>query len=179
MKLLLPLIVILTSSHVFAQTTDAVVRGAPVSSDGWLLTCGQDQCNATSGLVSIVCRGAEFSLHTLADFEVQHWHNRTAQPLKVGTPLDAFERETLFSGGQLVLIDPLDPTVAGIAGTSLDGLSKLLSQTGNAPACDLETNPMGYRALLDDPAYAGQDQLVPFTKPQVEFAVRAQTADVD
>jgi len=33
--------------------------------------------------------------------------------------------------------------------------------------------------VIDDQTRPNQDQLVPFTKPQIEFAVRAQTTGVD
>lgn len=142
----------------------------------WTLRCSTTLCAASAGLVTVRCEGTSLTVHTLADFRVQHWHNRTAHPIRVGSNLDLFEQETLLSGGQLALINPNEPTVEAVDGVSLWGFPEVLRQMQQSTACRLKANPMGYRALMDDHQHTGRDQLVPFTKPQVEFAVRAQSA---
>jgi len=84
-----------------------------------------------------------------------------------------------MSGGQLVVVLRNMASVEEVSGVSLNGFEAILSSMNDQLDCVRTTGPLGYQATVDDRRFDDAEQLVPFTKPQIEFAVRAQSWEED
>ena len=163
------------TSHAFAQSSDAVFR-----SDGgrWAVGCTGTICQAWNGWVTIRFENDGFSIDPVDGRRLLHVHNRFAQPLETDRRLDLFAVETLKSSGRFVAIDSGDASIIELEGVSIGGLAGALDYM-SANLLGAAPNPyIDYRAVEED-RFTSQStpQLLPFTKPQIEFALRAQTQD--
>ena len=163
------------TSHALAQSADVVFRA---EGGRWAVGCTGTICQAWSGWVTIRFDDDGFSIDPVAGQRVFHVHNRFAQPLETGRRLDLFAVETLKSSGRLVAIDNGDASIVELEGVSTGGLAAALDyMSANLPGA--APNPyVDYRAVEED-RFTTQSppRLLPFTKPQIEFAIRAQTQD--
>ncbi|SHG81595.1 hypothetical protein SAMN05444003_1060 [Cognatiyoonia sediminum] len=141
----------------------------------WRVYCELGACAATEGHIWLVCFGGDLFLTAKEGVEIQHWYNRSAQPLPLAEPLDSFQVSTLLAEGKLVLLADLGDAVVQVARISTPPIERVLEAMLPHAACVPPGGPNSYRLLLDDQQRANQNQNVPVNKPQVEFAIRSQT----
>ena len=168
---------------------DAATAGGSTESSGpkvvrsggteWQVFCRLNACAANAGELWVVCREGNLYLIGFRDFEVQHWHNRSVQPLPIAEPLDDFQIATLMARGELILTNEEAVHFNRDAPISTRGFEKVLHLMAATVSCLPEEGQMTYRALVDGQSGGNQNQQVPFTKPQVEIAIRAHEANTD
>jgi len=141
----------------------------------WQVYCELNACAATEGQIWLLCVGGDLFLTAKEGVEIQHWYNRSAQPLPLTEPLDSFQVNTLLAEGKLVLLAVLGEAVVQIARISTPPIARFLEAMEPYASCVPPDGPNSYRLLLDDQQRANQNQNVSVNKPQVEFAIRSQT----
>lgn len=141
----------------------------------WQIYCERNACAATEGQIWLICFGGDFYMTAKVGFEIQHWYNRSAQPLPLAEPLDSFQISTLLAEGKSVLLADIGEAVERSARTSTPPIARVLQSMEPHASCVPRQGPNAYRLLVDDQQRANENQNVPINKPQVEFAIRSHT----
>jgi hypothetical protein len=141
----------------------------------WSVRCSEGGCDARGGLIVLHLDENGLSIDSDLDGEISVWHNRTAQPLHKDQPLAQFERATLLSSKNVVVTDSHAPSIEVPSQLSTDGIKVVLLFMELWQGLETVETPTSHLALSDGQNASAPAQLVPFTKPQIEFAIRSQT----
>ncbi len=180
----------------YGEPVSGVSDGIPyaVSSNGlavfsteetdWLVHCGGSACIAYAQGAAIYLQARDWGViankgrHVAA---VQR--KRELYPIPVQKALSTSEHMRLLSGDRLIFQTDKTENLSDATAVSLDGINVVMrymsTMVGVNSSFGQDPTPKALVQLemADAQRQSGFAQLVPFTKPQVEFAIRAQTGN--
>ena len=163
--------------YVINQYGEAVFN---IGTTEWDLDCRNLPCRAQSGpFILSWTQNHELVLKTLENQDGRmslKRSNRTRDFLSSGpAPLSNFEVDQLRLGGFLI-IEKNEFIVATLNLTGIGTVLDFMNWADNDQKLPvkIEPSPLEYMQTMVDYAAAPRDILVPFTKPQVQFAIREQ-----
>lgn len=140
----------------------------------WVVRCSVRSCVARSDSLFLVVDASGVSVDTDLTGNISVWQNRTSQPLPKGRPLALFERDTLLAAKSIVLTDPNAASIVEPFTLSVAGVGVVVAYMEMWLSREIIETPTRYLALAEGRNIADPSRLVPFTKPQIEFAIRSQ-----
>ena len=143
----------------------------------WLVFCEDGICDAHTENFGLHLDDTGLTIESHLPGIITIWKNRTSQSLRSSVPLEFFERATLLSGGDLVIVQTNLASIENPTRYSIDGIETILRYMEISRGDVALESPISHLELLNDQHSLAPPQLVPFTKPQIEFAIRAQQDD--
>lgn len=141
----------------------------------WDVVCAAGSCRAVSGPISVVLDQTGWHLETASQGAVFHWRARVRRAIPIQKPLNQLELQSLEAGGALQVAQQatrLDMTGFHVVALYMRTISGVLGQP-------VVADTLSHHKIAQDYQQSAVAQLVPFTKPQIEFAIRAQTSRED
>ena len=140
----------------------------------WAVFCTNDGCDAHAPHIDLHVDTNGLTVGSDQIGRIFIWDHRIAQPLPRQTPLAPYERAMLLSGGGFVVTDAETASIDQPDRIPIDGISVVVNFMELQQGLDTAATPTSYLALTDGHNTAEVSHLVPNTKPQIEFAIRAQ-----
>ncbi len=164
-----------TRDNVDFATKDQSFAYFQTQEESWSVACSVVLCTATSDWLTLRARQDGISIASVEQGTVIHYNNRTSLTLQTDKLLDPYELATLVSRGYITRLKDEDATIGALGGIAAEGLHVVLEFMVGVVSPGSGSELVDWRALEGARRTGAAPQLMPFTKPQIEFAVRAQT----